>query len=237
LTLVLAESSIERIPPELTGHPSVVAHARRKQKEPCSIILDRSYHHSAMIQLECSKTSKTMSKRGRPDITFHFLLAGLGSPLNREGLLTVLVHTIDDHVIEIDASTRIPKNYDRFIGLLEQLYDQRSVPPGDHPLMRIRRSTISGLLEELKPSMTIVFSTLGKPSTLEDTSPLIASTDNPLVLIGGFAHSHFEESTIKLADYVFSIDRDALDAWIVAGRVIYEYERSIRLPERRLRSP
>ena len=144
------------------------------------------------------------------------------------------VHTIDDHVIDIDPHVRLPRNYDRFIGLLEQLYDEKSVPPGTQPLLRIRQCTLPKLVEESGAATVAAFSTLGKPASVKDACVPIVGTDSPAVLIGGFAHSHFNESTVQLANHVFSIDKDPLDAWIVAGRVIYEYECGIRLIQRRL---
>lgn len=236
LTLILAESSIERMHPQLVKHPSVVAHARRKNREPSSLILDRSYHHSAIKAAEGRHPSEDFLKRGRPDIAFHVLLQALGSPLNLEGLLKTYVHTIDDQVIEIDQRVRLPRNYDRFIGLLEQLYDEKSVPPDHQPLLRIRGCTLPKLVEESGASTVVAFSTLGKPASVKDACMPIVSADSPAVLIGGFAHSHFHESTVRLANHVFSVDKDPLDAWIVAGRVIYEYECGIRLIQRRLRT-
>jgi len=112
LTLILAESSIERMPPQLVKHPSVIAHARRKRKEPSSLVLDLSYHHSAIKAAERRDPSEDFLKRGRPDIAFHVLLSALGSPLNLEGLLRTYVHTIEDKVIEVDPQVRVPRNYD-----------------------------------------------------------------------------------------------------------------------------
>lgn len=236
MKLILAESSIERVPPQLASHPSVIAHAHRKRKDPSSLILDRSYHHSAMMTLEKEDEPKVIAKRGRPDIAFHVLLQVLGTPLNREGLLRTYIHTVDDKVIDIDPRLRPPRNYDRFIGLLEQLYDQKSVPRGEEPLMSIRQCTLPRLVEDVAGSVTVAFSTAGKPVSMEDACSPLVNASAPVVLVGGFAHSHFSESTVQLADHIFSVDKETLDAWVVAGRLIYEYECGIRLPERRLQA-
>jgi len=236
LTLILAESSIERMPTQLAKHPSVIAHARRKRKDPSSLILDRSYHHSAMRMLEGRDPSESLAKRGRPDIAFHVLLQALGSPLNLEGLLRTYVHTVEDKVIDIDPQIRLPRNYDRFVGILEQLYHHKSVPPSETPLLKIRDCALPNLLKELAASTIVAFSTVGKPATMTDACRPIVETDAPVVLVGGFAHSHFEETTTRLADHVFSIDKDSLDTWVVAARLIYEYERGIHLPEKRLQA-
>lgn len=236
MTLILAESSIERVPSQLRKHPSVIAHARRRRRDPASLILDRTYHHSAMMTVKGEDRSLGLAKRGRPDIAFHVLLQALGSPLNREGLLRTYIHTVDDNVIDIDPSLRPPRNYDRFIGILEQLYDEKRVPPDERPLLSIRQCTLPRLVKEAVASMTVAFSTAGKPASIKDACSQLVSARVPVVLIGGFARSHFKRSTFQLADHVFSVDRESLDAWVVVGRVIYEYECGIGLPERRLQT-
>lgn len=234
LTLILAESSIEKMPSKLVKHPSVIAQARRKDRDPDSLILDRSFHHSAIRAAEARDPSEEFLKRGRPDIAFHVLLQALGSPLNREQLLRTYVHTVEDKVIDVDPRIRLPRNYDRFVGLLEQLYEKKSVPPGDQPLLKIRECTLQKLIEESGVSTVVAFSTLGKPATVKDACSLMVETDAPAAVVGGFAHSHFGQSTVQLANQVFSIDKEPLDAWIVAARIIYQYECGIQLPQRRL---
>ena len=137
-------------------------------------------------------------------------------------------------MIDIDSHLRPPRNYDRFIGILEQLYKHNRVPSGDHPLLRLRKCTLQRLVEESRPSVTVAFTTVGKLATMKHACSQIVGVDVPVVLIGGFAHSHFEQSTVQLADHIFSIDKEMLDAWIVAGRLIYEYECGTHLPERRV---
>src|SRR3989442_15968642 len=97
LTLILADSSIERVPNEITGHPAILKSAERKKKDPRQLILDQSYHHSAILRL-----GKSGIGRGRPDIVHFCLLLALGSPLNLDNQLTCFVHTRDDQVITID---------------------------------------------------------------------------------------------------------------------------------------
>jgi rRNA small subunit pseudouridine methyltransferase Nep1 len=156
--------------------------------------------------------------------------------LNREGLLRTYIHTIEDNVIAIDPNVKLPRNYDRFIGLLEQLYEEKNVPPGEQPLLSIRKCTLSELIRESGVSPVVAFSTLGKPASVKDACVPISEADVPAVLIGGFAHSHFSQSTTRLASHLFSTDREPLDAWVIAARVIYEYECGIHLPRRRLQT-
>jgi len=48
--------------------------------------------------------------------------------LNKAGMLEVYVYTIQGHAIIIDPSTRLPRNYNRFTGLFEQLFKEGRTP-------------------------------------------------------------------------------------------------------------
>jgi len=228
LLFVLAESALERVPKELWRHPVVVKTARRRGKRPGAILLDRSLHHPAMRSLPDA------SKRGRPDLVHTTLLAVMGSPLNKEGLLRTYVHTIDDHVIEIDPQTRLPKNYNRFVGLIEQLYEEGQVPPGGPPLLTIRREGLPELVERLEPDRILLFTEEGEPRTIEQAMRGLPGLERPMIIIGGFPHGHFKPETLSLADEKVCVDPEGLEAWVVAARAIYEYERAMGLPGERL---
>src|SRR2546428_5734870 len=116
LTLILAESSIELVPNEITGHPAILKWAERKKKDPRQLILDQSYHHSAILGL-----GKSSIGRGRPDIVHFCLLPALGSPLNSDNQLTFFVHTRDNHLITIDPHAHLPNNTDRVTPLIGHL--------------------------------------------------------------------------------------------------------------------
>jgi len=229
LVLILAESAVELVPPELTKHPSILKLAEKRGKKSNEILLDRSYHHAAMRSL------KDAEKRGRPDIVHTTLLELLGTPLNREGLLQTYVHTVDNRVVEIDSNVRLPVNYDRFVGLLEQLYAVGRVPEAGEPLLAIRKQTLNQLLGEIKPSTTVAFTTLGEYEDLGRLFEELAKERKPAILIGGFPHEHFSKETLDLADMSVRIDKEALEAWVVASRAVYAYELAIGLPKQRLR--
>jgi len=217
---ILAESSLETIPRELFGHPAVVKTARRRKKPAGSIILDRSLHHHAMRRLAHAE------KRGRPDIVQFVLLEVLGSPLNRRGLLEVFVHTITSKVIYVDPSTRLPRNYNRFIGLMEQVFERGQVPPGsEKPLIKI----VDVKLEELvKDSYTILFWEKGERKRIMDVAKEIVNLmqrERIVLMIGGFPHGDFSETVLSLANEKISIGSgEVLDAWIVASRVLSAIE-------------
>jgi rRNA small subunit pseudouridine methyltransferase Nep1 len=229
LILILAESALETIPRSLWSHPAIKRHSKRRMKPPKHILLDRSYHHSAMKNLEESE------KRGRPDIVHFALLEALGSPLNKERLLQVYVHTNNNYVITVNSEARLPRNYNRFVGLIEQLFALGKVPSKGQTLLKLEAKTLSQLLDEAETDYVMAFSRKGSPKTLEEASFRLLEKQRPAILIGGFPHGHFSETTIRLADEIVCIDPDMLETWTLTSRVIYEYERVISLPKKRLR--
>ena len=229
LTLILAEAALERVPAELTGHPQVRRQAEKAGKPPGSLILDRSYHHQAMVGL------KNGEKRGRPDIVHFCLLEALGSPLNLEGLLQVYVHTVGGFTIWVNPEVRLPRNYNRFIGLMEQLFQAGRVPPEGRPLLTLRRMSLRRLLGKLKPTFTLALTRRGKPQPVRRLGEALASTPRPTVLVGAFPHGGFTKQTLSLADEAAAIDPEGLEAWTVVSRIISAYEEAIGLPEARLK--
>ncbi|UCE44343.1 MAG: 16S rRNA methyltransferase [Candidatus Bathyarchaeota archaeon] len=229
LTLILAESALETVPKALWTHRAVRSHSERRGKPPPLLLLDRSYHHSAMKRLDENE------KRGRPDIAHFALLEALGSPLNRERLLQTYVHTVKDQVITVNPETRLPKNYDRFIGLMEQLFELGRVPSTGQTLLKLNNKTLPQLLREINPTHTIAFSRRGSPLTLEEAISGLSTERRPALIVGAFPHGHFANATTKLADNTICVDPEMLEAWTLTSRVIYEYERSISLPIKRIK--
>ncbi|MCK4243624.1 16S rRNA methyltransferase [Candidatus Bathyarchaeota archaeon] len=229
LNLIIAETALELVPKKIQKHPAVTKHAQRMDKKPCQLLLDRSYHHSAMKNLDKAK------KRGRPDIAHKSLLAALGTPLNKEGLLHVYIHTIDNRTIRIDSKTRLPRNYNQFVGLIEQLYIEGKVPKEKTPLLSIETKDITSLIRELETTYVVALTKTGEPRTLEEVAQILTQHDNATVIIGGFPHGHFNKEINKMAKHLVSIEADTLDTYIVVSRILYEYEKAIGLPEKRLR--
>lgn len=223
LSLVIAESSIELIPKELIHHPAVVKSALRKKKEPTALILDQTYHHAAILRLGGHGAG-----RGRPDIAHFCLLLALGSPLNSSGKLKCYIQTRDNHIIKVDSKARLPRNTDRFTSLIEQLYQERTVPPGERPLLSIKSGSLKDIAEETSGPV-VALTTKGVPKPMERVAAVLAATSNPSLLVGGFPSGHFSKETVSLAKESFRIHETALDAWTVVARAVYDYEKAIGL--------
>lgn len=220
---MLAESSIELVPIELAHHPSVVKIAQRKKKDPASLVLDQSYHHAAILRL-----GHHGAGRGRPDIAHFCLLLALGSPLNSSNKLKCYVHTRDNYVITVDPKARLPRNTDRFTSLIEQLYQERNVPLGGHPLLSIRQGTLADLFEQISGQVTAL-TTQGFPKPMEEVATSMAAKSNPILIVGGFPSGHFSKETLSLAENSYRIQKESLEASTVVARAIYDYEKTIGL--------
>jgi len=221
LKIILLESALETVPQEIWRHPAVVKNARRRGKKPRETLLDVSLHYHAM------KNLKDREKRGRPDIVHTTLLELLESPLNKEGHLEVYVHTYQGHVIFIDPSTRIPRNYNRFVGLMEQLFKYGKVPPdAEKPLIYIKTLTLEKLLEIIGCKGLVILWEKGERTSPENIVS-ITMNNNYAIGIGGFPHGDFSEEIISLASYKFSIYNGSLNSWVVASRIVYAAEKTL----------
>jgi len=231
LLLVLAEASLETIPKKLWSAPSVKAMAKRRGKAPGEMLLDRSYHHRAM------KNLPNAEKRGRPDIVHFCLLTALSTPLNREGQLKVYVHTINDQIIDVDPKVRLPRNYPRFVGLMEQLFKTGRVPPKGPPLLQLREWNLEKLIEREKPDHVVALTSKGELQPLDSALGKLAKHERLMALVGGFPHGEFSQKTLSLAQTLLAIDPEPLDSWTVVARLVYEYERATSIAKSRLQAP
>lgn len=221
LLLLIVEAAVELAPKETWSHPAVKSYAAKRGKKPGEVLLDKSYHYAAM------KGLPKAHKRGRPDIAHFTLLEALGSPLNRQGLLQVYLHTQDGHIIYINPQTRLPRVYERFKGLMEKLYKEPIVEAEGKTLLKLEPKTLRQLVEELKPDVRILLSEKGERLSLKAFAEALKTHRRPMVMIGGFPHGDFEEETRKLADLEVSLYPEPLEAWTIVSRTLCAAEWSL----------
>ena len=218
-TIILTESSLELIPPELSHHQSVLAYSKKFRKIISNTLLDNSWHFGAM------KGLKNEIKRGRPDIVHLTLLSICTSPAFYENKIKLFVHTVNNEIISINNNTRLPKSYHRFQGLMEKLFLTKKIESETEILMEMQNSSLSKLISKIKPDEVIALTTEGEKTTFEK---LIHQTkENSCILIGGFQKGHFNEENQKIIERAFSIHDSSLEAHLVASRLVYEYEKTI----------
>jgi len=236
LNLALVDSALQLVPPEIQSDPQIKKYAARRMKMPSEVLLDRAFHHTAMQRLAHRTPRLAVEAMGRPDIVHNSLLQVLETPLNWDNQLRVFIHTQDDYVISINPKIRLPKNYIRFIGLIEQLFATKRVPERGDALMEIEKGTVERLIDRVRPSQVLGFSILGRPTLMRTVAEDIARMVNSLVFIGGFPRGHFSDRTRRPLNSLFKVDRDSLDAWVVAGRFVYDYEWAIGIAQQRIKS-
>lgn len=219
LTLILADSELELIPQRIWGHPAVAAYSKRRKKKPGMCLLDATYHHSAM------KALPEGERRGRPDIVHFFLLLALDSIANQEGTLRVAVHTRNDEIIEINPETRLPKHYDRFVGLMEALYDSGAVPGRKNPLLSLRYGlTLKDYIDEIRKDEEII--ALSPTGDRVQLGKIFGKKGDYIVIIGGFPEGDYRSPVYEIADRSISISERILKVWTVVAEVIADWERS-----------
>jgi rRNA small subunit pseudouridine methyltransferase Nep1 len=216
LTLIFLETSLERVPKSIARHPAVLNDARRRGKKPTELILDDSKHHTAMKKLP------KWRKRGRPDIIHVCLLSVLDSriPVN------IYIHTINDEVIWINNQTRLPRNYNRFVGLMEDLFKKQVIAHGNTELLKILDVGLDELINSIS-SKIVLMSEEGEYNG-EELRNIFRSEENVAVCIGAFPHGEFEEETIEIMEkhkaISVSFGKESLTSLYVTNRVLCIYE-------------
>ncbi len=185
IRIVLVEASLELVPESLWRHPAVTSDARRRKKKPKEMILDDSKHHAAMRDLP------NREKRGRPDIVHSCLLVILDSAVRD---LEVYVHTVNGDVVWINRETRIPRNYNRFIGLFEQLFKEKRIEADGKTLIEI----VDAELEDMLEGEVVV---MKEGYTVENLKKALES-DFITVCVGAFPHGDFNEETYEVFEKV-----------------------------------
>lgn len=215
--LILAESELELIPGELLNHPQVRGFARYTHKNPSKTLLDSAEFFKAQMKL------KDGERRGRPDLIHAALILALDSPACRRRELQVIIHTRENRVIIVNPDTRIPKNYKRFVGLIEQLFENGRVPPTGEALLSMEREmTLPELVESLNPKRTIVFDAGGTLVKLPDELRThLEPVDDAVVIIGGFPHGPFRQvKDLKKVDETISVSEHELLAATAVAFII-----------------
>ena len=201
LTLVIAEAALELVPSSLAGHPVIVKSAKKRGKDPEGILLDSNFHHTAMRNLEDAH------RRGRPDIVHFVLLCALESVINKQGELNLYIHTRNDEIIHVDAKTRIPRSYNRFCGLMEQLLEKKVIKD----LFHVERRSLLEFLDTL-PGEKVVMDREGAPLALKRDITCV---------VGGFPHGDFWTELIYPR---CQITDEHLPAWSVVNELLVRYE-------------
>ena len=231
ISLIIAEASIETVPKQIASHPAVKNHAQKLGKNPREILLDRSYHHAAMLRAGL----ESYWKRGRPDIIHFALMEALSTPLFLKSMLKVYIHTVTDKIILIGDNLRIPKSYFRFEGIMMNLFKEKVIKSadGNNILLELHDNiTFEEFIKnEVRPDKLIGLSSNGVQSTAEEivSRNIIKNDHHFAFVIGGFPRGHFSDHTSKMFSCSYSIGEFKLEAHTVIARILYECEKVLAL--------
>ena len=217
LSILLAEASLESFPEELLNDIKVRQYFSKLNKTPSEIMFDMGYHSNF------AKDLTNLEKRGRPDLVHFALLSCFGSILAREQRLKVIIHTYGDKVIELNPEIRLPKNVDRFNGLILQLFKDKIVSSeSSTPLMNLSEKTLPELMEELrvKHDLIVEFSVKGEQLSSTDYSKIIFNATNPLLIFGAFPHGEILNLPDDFVDQKIGIYGEGLDLFAVISQIL-----------------
>ncbi len=214
LNLILADAELELVPPAIAGHPAVRTSAKKRGRSPGTMVLDSSLHHPAL------RSFPEGERRGRPDIVHLFVLLCLDSRANLAGGLRTIVHTRNDDVLRFASETRIPKNYTRFVGLMEDLFAKGHVPE-DPPLITLERGVPLARLVDGLRAEAWAFSEGGEAVDL--VGALSGKTEDLTAIVGGFPHGGFRSPVAEMCDRVVSIHPEPLRAWTVTSEILVAF--------------
>lgn len=223
LNLIFTEAALELVPRNILLHPAVRRNAKRRNKPPEETLLDRSLHHYAMDRLPDAE------RRGRPDILHFCLLLAMGSPLNNMDKLRVKVNTVKGYSIDINPATRPPKDCNRFNALMEQLLTVGVVPPKGEPLISLSRKSLPDLVDGLDSGKLVALSSHGEPNSFDGVASELIKEGSSTVFIGAYPSGPMSPEVLSLADEVYSVYPESLEAWTVTSRMIYSYEQKLGL--------
>jgi len=217
LTILIVEASLESFPKELLRDINVRNYFSKIKKSPEDVMLDASHHGHFMTNLP------NKDKRGRPDIIHFTLLSCFGSILARNHRLNVIIHTINDKIIYLNKDIRLPKNVDRFNGLILQLFKDKQIQtPTSEPLMTLTESSLLDLVQKLRAEhdLVIEFSVKGEQLSSSNYSKLIYDSTNPLLIFGAFPHGEIESLPHNLVDKKIAIYEEGLDLFAVVSQIL-----------------
>ena len=215
LRLIIADAELQTVPENMARDRAIRNIAEKNHKKPTEMLLDSNYMHTTIDKHFPGESNR----RGRPDIIYIFLEVAMESILNKNKMLDVYVHTRGNYIIHINSETKLPRSYNRFQGLMEDLFKKRSINYSGNELLSMREGAIIPFLKSLD-GKTVALSPEGTSSSLST----IINQDNLNVIIGGFSQGDYI-SDIYGNFPAYKIFNEELTIWSVGMEVISQYER------------
>jgi rRNA small subunit pseudouridine methyltransferase Nep1 len=153
----------------------------------------------------------------------------LETPLCKEGFLNVYLHLQDGRTVNVRSDVRLPRNYDRFVGLMEQLLSTGRVPPKGDSLLHVTDRTLDKLISDIKSELSIVAINGGQKTTIEGLTNLLPTDSSVPVIVGvgAFPHGFLSDSILELFEHKLAFDEEVMMSWHVCSEVLWTYSLSI----------
>ncbi|KAK1442929.1 alpha/beta knot like protein [Babesia gibsoni] len=190
--------------------------------------------HRIVIVLE-DATILSAEKDSRVDILHQCLLVLLDSPLNKNGLLKLLVRTEDNGLIDVSPHLRVPRTAKQFDIMLLHLVHKRRVmsQEKDTVLMKVgggiemqRVQIIKNDIEAALPpgSRRFGLSVGGTAVDLKEFCQQFKDVEYPVVFhIGSVSHSQPKGTTTNVEKCI-SISKHGLTAAHACAKICNEFE-------------
>ena len=220
LEILIVDAELQLVPAEMHGDKQIRKLAVERGKRPEELLLDSNFMHSAIERYFPGRSNRM----GRPDI-FHMLMnVVLESILNKEADLRLNIHTVEGKFIKVNPNTRIPKSYNRFVGLIEKLLQKGKIEsPDGKVLMNLEKISLK---DHLNDGMHNIL--LSPDGHLIKSGELPFDERDTRVVIGGFSEGKFV-SDFSGIEEKYSIFEEELTIWTVANECIASYERYLKL--------
>ncbi len=220
IVFILANAPLELIPRPMWTHPAIKKWAKIRNKKPNEMILDSSFHFSAIRDYGLDKN------RGRLDILHRALLTILDTDLCSEGLISdIVIHTINNKVYSINSQTRLPRHYFRFIGLMEKLLTHGEIRTNNTTLIT-QRKNLKEVLKNNNVTHTVGLSRRGQRIVLDEyLEKVISKNKNIAIIVGAFAHGFFNGDILQIIDKLISIGKKPYTTSYVLCKIITTLEK------------
>ncbi len=222
LNLLLVDTELEIVPKIMADDYAIRINAKKRKKPASKLLLDSNFMHAAIERYFPSESNR----RGRPDIVYHFLEVAMESILNKKGEMRVWIHTRNNLIVELNPEVRLPKSYNRFVGLMEDLFDKGQIMGPDGFLLRLHDGDFKTLLELSGHSKPVILSPKGTKTNIRKVFDV--SGKDTSVIIGGFSEGDFRSPVYDLG-HGYSIFDEELTIWSVGMELICQYERDFNV--------
>ncbi|MEK6843656.1 MAG: hypothetical protein AABY04_04155 [Candidatus Micrarchaeota archaeon] len=226
LNILFSETALELMPIPLQSNGMILDEAKKRHVKVGNTLLDSNKHHIPMHILP------NFEKRGRPDILHFSLLTALESIVNKEGKLgKILSHTQADVLLEIRNETRLPRIYNRFVGIIEQ-----ALSGGKNEFISIKPNTsfevsLEAAMEGSKKPSIYFFNEFGKETKLMELGKMLKEDmENDLHVLfvfGCFPHGNFSDETrnllLKKGAKEIRLSKEILPVWTLVSSAINTY--------------